>query len=205
MTKADQVRLITWRFNVLQQAAAHPRSVARTCRHFGISRKLFYKWRRRFDEHGPVGLCDRSRAPHRSPRATPPEVVSKMLYLRQHYHFGPGKIADYLKRFHSVSVATSSVHRILGKHGLNRLPANQKHRAHATRWKRYEKPQPGYRLQLDVKFLKRIPGTGPASISSRRLTIARGSGSSRSTTPAISGRPSSSSTKSGAACRSASV
>ncbi len=146
MTKADQVRLTTWRFNVLQHAAAHPWSVARTCRHFGISRKLFYKWKRRFDEHGPVGLCDRSRAPRRSPHATPPEVVSKMLYLRQHYHFGPGKIADYLKRFHSVSVATSSVHRILGKHGLNRLPANQKHRAHATRWKRYEKPQPGHRL-----------------------------------------------------------
>lgn len=81
------------------------------------------------------------------------------IYLRQHYHFGPGKIADYLKRFHGVSVATSSVHRILGKHGLNRLPANQKHRAHATRWKRYEKPQPGHRLQLDVKFLERIPGT----------------------------------------------
>jgi hypothetical protein len=62
--------------------------------------------------------------------------------VRQHYHFGPGKIADYLKRCHGVSMATSSVHRILGKHGLNRLPANQKHRAHATRWKRYEKPSP---------------------------------------------------------------
>jgi transposase len=68
-----------------------------------------------------------ARTPHRSPRASPPEVVSKLLYLRQHYHFGPGKIADYLKRFHGVSVATSSVHRILGQHGLTRLPANQKH------------------------------------------------------------------------------
>src|SRR6266849_4088040 len=42
-------------------------------------------------------------------------VVSKILYLRQHYNFGPGKIADYLKRFHSLSVAGSSVHRILGE------------------------------------------------------------------------------------------
>src|SRR5207302_10650120 len=31
---------------------------------------------------------------------------------------------------------------------------------HAKRWQRYEKPQPGHRLQLDVKFLARIPGTG---------------------------------------------
>ena len=42
---------------------------------------------------------------------------------------------------------------------MSRLPANQKHRPHRTRWTRYEKPQPGHRLQLDVKFLERIPGT----------------------------------------------
>jgi transposase len=132
--------------------------VAQTCRHFGISRQAFYKWKRRYEQHGEAGL-GRPRTPHRSPRSTPREVVSKILYLRQNYHFGPGKIADYLKRFHSVSVARSSVHRILGKHGMSRLPANQKHRPHAKRWKRYEKPQPGHRLQMDVKFLERIPGT----------------------------------------------
>ena len=42
---------------------------------------------------------------------------------------------------------------------MNRLPANQKHQPHGKRWQRYEKPQPGHRLQLDVKFLERIPGT----------------------------------------------
>ena len=105
-------------------------------------------------------MYDRARTPHRSPRSTPCEVVSKMLYLRQHYHFGPSRIADYLRRFHGLSVAPSSVHRILGRHGMSRLPANQKHRPHAKRWKRYEKAQPGLRLQVDVKFLERIPGTG---------------------------------------------
>jgi transposase InsO family protein len=42
---------------------------------------------------------------------------------------------------------------------MGRLPANQKHRPHRKRWKRYEKAQPGHRLQMDVKFLERIPGT----------------------------------------------
>ena len=42
---------------------------------------------------------------------------------------------------------------------MSRLPANQKYRPHNKRWKRYEKPQPGHRLQMDVKFLERIPGT----------------------------------------------
>jgi transposase InsO family protein len=159
MTKAEQARLVAWRHKVLQFAADGDRSVAQSCRYFGLSRKTFYKWKARYGAHGAAGLCDRPRAPSRSPHATPPDVVRKILYLRQQYHFGPGKIADYLKRFHQVLVARSSVHRILGKHGMNRLPANQKHRPHKQRWQRYEKPQPGHRLQMDVKFLERIPGT----------------------------------------------
>lgn len=76
------------------------------------------------------------------------------------YHFGPRRIGDYLKRFHQVSIATATVHRVLERNGLGRLPANQKHRPQAKRWTRYEKPQPGHRIQMDVKFLERIPGTG---------------------------------------------
>jgi transposase len=158
MTNSEQRRLTNWRLKLLQ-AAEEAGNVARTCRHFAISRKTFYKWRQRRHAYGDAGLADRNTAPHRSPRATPPDVVSKILYLRQHYHFGPGKIADYLKRFHSLSIACASVHRILRKHGMNRLPANQKYRRHAHRWTRYEKAQPGHRLQVDVKFLERIPGT----------------------------------------------
>jgi transposase InsO family protein len=158
MTKTDQTRLTRWRLTVLDHASASSRSVAHTCRHFGVSRQAFYKWKKRFDIDGAAGLCDRSRRPGRSPRATPAAVVSKVLYLRQTYHFGPGKIADYLKRHHQIAVARSSVHRILERHGLNRLPTGRK-RPQGHRWQRYQKAQPGHRLQMDVKFLERIPGT----------------------------------------------
>ena len=67
------------------------------------------------------------RTPRTTPRATAPEVVSKIRYLREHYHFGAGRIAAYLARFHRIRIATSSVHRILTRHGMHRLPANQKH------------------------------------------------------------------------------
>jgi transposase InsO family protein len=160
MTKAEQARITTWRLKILRWSQEEPRQVARTCRHFGISRTVFYRWKRRFDEYGEAGLADRARTPHRSPRATPPAVVSKILYLRQQYHFGPGRIANYFERFQQVTIACSSVHRILGKHGMSRLPANQKHQPHHERWRRYEKPRPGHRLQMDVKFLERVPGTG---------------------------------------------
>ena len=159
MTKTEHLRLVTWRFKILQHATAESGSVAQTCRYFGISRKTYYKWQGRFKSLGHAGLSDRSRAAHRSPRATLPEVVSKILYLRQQYHFGAGRIAEYLKRFHQVAIARSTVHRLLGKHGLGRLPANQRRQSPQQRWQRYEKPQPEHRLQVDVKFLERIPGS----------------------------------------------
>ena len=159
MTKNEQNRVLAWRLKLLREASVMPRNVAQACRHFGLSRKTFYKRKARYKSHGEDGLCDRPRVPLRSPRATPREVISKILYLRQPYHFGPGRIADYLRRFHHLTVARSSVHRILIRHGMNRLPANQKRKPTGRAWQRYEQPQPGHRLQLDVKFLERIAGT----------------------------------------------
>jgi transposase-like protein len=171
MTKGEQARLAAWRLKVLQRAA-DGQNVARVCRRFGISRKSFYKWKRRQAEHGDEGLGDRLPTPRRSPRATPPAVVSKdpvppaALSLRTE----PNRV--YLRRFHEIVIAGSSVHRILVRHGMNRLPAKQKHQPHGKRWQRYEKPQPGHRLQLDVNFLERSPGTDAVSINSWRSTTA---------------------------------
>lgn len=158
MDSTQQERLVRWRLKMLRHASESG-NISLTCRYFGVSRNAYYKWRARYEEFGEIGLCDRSRRPLNSPRATPAEVQSKILYLRQNYHFGPRRIAAYLKRYHEIAIAGSSVHRILVRHGLNRLPASQKYRQHAKRWKRYEKQQPGHRLQMDVKFLERIPGT----------------------------------------------
>ena len=46
-----------------------------------------------------MGLADRPSRPQRSPGASRREVISKVLYLRQTYYFGPGNIADYLNGF----------------------------------------------------------------------------------------------------------
>ena len=78
MTNSEQRRLTNWRLKLLQ-AAGEVGNVARTCRHFAISRKTFYKWRQRYQAFGDVGLADRVPRPPYSPRATPAEVVSKIL------------------------------------------------------------------------------------------------------------------------------
>src|SRR5271167_3449562 len=98
MTKTEQNRLVAWRLKVLREASAVPRNVAQTCRHFGLSRKTFYKWKARYEAQGEAGLCDRPRVPHRSPRATPREAVSKILYLRQRYYLLDGVETRLLRR-----------------------------------------------------------------------------------------------------------
>jgi transposase len=154
------------RLAVLRHAEEITGNVAATCRYYGITRQTFYTWQRRYDTDGVEGLKDRSHRPKNSPNATHAEVVGKIIYLRQNYHFGPEKIAMYLKRYHEVSISNSGVWRILKRLEMNRLPASQKHKAHDKRWKRYEKQLPGHRVQIDVKFIE--PLGGAASRGKRR-------------------------------------
>src|SRR5215203_3076932 len=147
------------RLAILRHAEEITGNVALPCRYYGISRQVFYKWRRRFDELGLDGLRDRSSRPRVCPNETRTEVVGKIIYLRQHYHFGPAKIAMYLARYHDISISPSGVWRILKRLELNRLPASQRHKRHDKRWKRYEKPLPGHRVQIDVKFIAPLAGS----------------------------------------------
>jgi hypothetical protein len=45
------------------------------------------------------------------------------------------------------------VWRILKRLDMSRLPSSQRYKRHQDRWKRYEKPLPGHRVQIDVKFI----------------------------------------------------
>ena len=65
----------------------------------------------------------------------------------------------YLERYHEIKVSPSGIWRILKRLDMSRLPASQRYRRHKDRWKRYEKPQPGHRVQVDVKFVAPIGGT----------------------------------------------
>jgi transposase InsO family protein len=147
------------RLGVIRHVEEVTHNVAKTCRYFGISRTAFYRWYKRYQKYGEEGLKDRSRRPLNSPRATRTEILAKIVYLRQTYHFGPWKIKMYLQRYHDITVSSSGVWRILKRLNINRLPYNQRYKSHQTRWRRYEKPEPGHRLQVDVKFLERTPDT----------------------------------------------
>src|SRR2546427_488252 len=153
MTEREQARTAARRLTIIRHAQEVSGSVARTCRYYGISCPTYFKWLRRYEELGLEGLRDRSRRPLTSPNATTGEVIGKIVYLRQSYHFGPQKISMYLKRYHDLQVSCSRVWRILKHLEMSRLPSSQRYHRHVDRWKLYEKPQPGHRVQIDVKFI----------------------------------------------------
>jgi transposase InsO family protein len=159
VTEQELARGAARRLAIIRHAQEVTGNVSLTCRYFGITRQAFYIWLRRYEEHGLEGLRDRSRRPHRIPNATKPEVVGKIVYLRRNYHFGPHKIAMYLKRYHDIEVSPSGVWRILKRLDMSRLPASQRYKRHVDRWKRYEKPLPGHRVQVDVKFIAPLKGS----------------------------------------------
>ena len=159
MTERELNRNAAHRLAIIRHAEEVTGNVALTCRYYGISRQTYYKWLRRHEEQGIDGLRDRSRRPHNTPNATKTEVVGKIIYLRKHYHFGPHKISMYLKRYHDITISPSGIWSILRRLGMSRLPTSQRYKRHKDRWKRYEKPLPGHRVQIDVKFVAPLKGT----------------------------------------------
>jgi transposase len=147
MVNLDHLRNQKWRLGIIRHFEEVTHNVSKTCRYFGISRNAFYKWQRRYVECGEEDLIDRSRRPIHSSRATKPEILAKIIYLRQTHHFGPWKIMVYLKRYHDIHISSSGIWRILEKLQMSRLPVNQRYKRHQDRWKRYEKPMPGHRIQ----------------------------------------------------------
>src|SRR4051794_8058777 len=109
MEEREQQRRIRHRLAVLRHAEEVTGNVAAICGYYGISRPRFYKWRNRYDELGEEGMRDGSSRPLHSPGATQTEVVGKIMYLRQHYHFGPRTIAMYLARYHDIKISHSGV------------------------------------------------------------------------------------------------
>src|SRR5258708_40029456 len=62
------------------------RNAARPCRHFGISRQTFYRWRRRFDRHDLTTLEGRSHRPRNIRRPTwTTATAERVLALRKQY------------------------------------------------------------------------------------------------------------------------
>lgn len=127
-------------------------NVTLACRRLGISRKTYYKWRKRFAEARGArqALLDRSRRPHHPQYRVKKALRRRLIALRHRTHLGPARLRLLLQagRAHYVpSVAT--IAKLLKAAGLSRH-----RRAKPTRYRRtFVVPRPGDLLQLDVKWV----------------------------------------------------
>lgn len=100
---------------LLVERVSSGRPVAHVAAKMGISRATAHKWVRRWRAEGGAGLHDRSSWPHTTPHRTAPAVEARVCQLRRAAKLGPARIGPVL------GLPASTVHRILARHGLNRL------------------------------------------------------------------------------------
>ena len=122
--------------------------VGQAARAAGVSRQTAGKWARRFRESGEAGLVDASSRPHRLSPTVPSRRCHRIINARLRHRRGPHWLSW---RLH---IARSTIYAVLRRYGLSRLRTKRSEPVI-----RYEWPEPGDLVHLDVKKLGRI-GTG---------------------------------------------
>jgi transposase InsO family protein len=126
--------------------------VATAAEAMGVSRATGHKWVRRYRTEGLAGLADRSCRPHRSPRATAPAEVNRILDARRQWRWGPNRLGPLLGH------PSSTVGAVLRRAAVPRLVDLDRPTGQLVR--RYEECHPGGLLHQDHKKLARIPAGG---------------------------------------------
>lgn len=163
LTKAAKLRL-AW----MDYYQLHGKNAALVCRHYGISRSCFFKWKARFDKQGLAGLLDQPKTPHhvRQP-ATPRPVVDAIARLRKaNPEYSKYKLAVILQRDYGYRISASTVGRVISRYNLFFSPP-VKQKGHPRRRQsiaRIRKPKdftptnPLDLIEVDVKHLPHLNG-----------------------------------------------
>jgi len=135
-----------------------------TAQHFGISRKTFHKWFKRFKDskYDVQSLADRSRAPHRKRHWEVTLIQEERIrYLRKKYpHYGKMKLQVLYKKEYSEGISTWKIERVVRRYRLYHnqrkaeKTARKRARAHQKPKKRItqlvKQGRPCFLFQLDT-------------------------------------------------------
>ena len=129
MTKEAKLRL-EW-FIYYQEKGVR---VSLVCRHFGISRKTFYKWYREFDEDNLYSLFkleDKSKAPiaKRQRQITVKEEERIIRLRKDHLRIGKDKLPTYYRNKYKEEIGKWKVQKVIEKYQLYYHPAKAKRTA----------------------------------------------------------------------------
>ncbi len=159
----------------------HGRNARLTCRHFGISPDVFYRWHRRYDPRRLASLEDdrRTRRPHhvRQPQI-PPAISERIRALREEYpRWGKAKLVVLLRR-EGIALSASTVGRVLRRlkaRGVLREPRRRRKapwhpRPHAQRLPNgYAVQAPGDLVQVDTLDVEVLPGLRRKQFTARDM------------------------------------
>ena len=141
-------------------------NVSKTTRHFGISRRIFYKWHNVFDPHNLFTLEDKSRRPNnvRKPEISQLEEDRVVALRKRNICYSKFKIERLYFEEYGHWISSWKIQRIIQKHKLypnpsrtvkitrKRLKAKKKERI----TKLQKKPHSGFLLCLDAIELRRV-------------------------------------------------
>src|SRR5690606_3813271 len=145
----NNARLTAWgRAELVRRVVLDGEPVRAVAAALHISASTAYKWLRRFAAGGWAALADRSSRPHRSPTATKPALVERILRLRAK-RLTESEIAEQLR------LPVSTVGRILTCAGQGRLKGPG-----ASGGPRYQRETPGELVHVDTKALDRFVAAG---------------------------------------------
>lgn len=129
-------------------------NVMAACRFYGVPRRTYYYWHRRWLVSGKqiTSLYDQPRTPKSHPDDADEDTVSLVIQLRLGIGYGEDALSHVLKRDYGIDISGHGVGNILKRAGL------LKKRKKKTRMKRRLSDYPYYpgeKGQLDVKHWKR--------------------------------------------------
>jgi len=139
-------------------------NAALTCRHFDISRKTFYKWKKKYDPSNLYTLEDESTAPKcpRRPEITPLEEQRIVGLRKRHICYSKIKLAIIYERQYGEFISSWKIQRVIQKYKLYYNPKKTakitKKRLYAIKKKRItelkKKKKAGFLLCLDTIELR---------------------------------------------------
>jgi transposase InsO family protein len=136
------------------------KNVSLTCRHFGISRQLFYYWLKRYNPYNLSSLEERNRAPQkRRQREITPDQERRIVELRKKYlRYGKEKLALIYFNLFQEKISSWKIQKVIEKYKLYYHPQKTakiaKKRKRALKKKRItelkKKNKTGFLVCLDV-------------------------------------------------------
>jgi len=138
----------------------HGNNASLTCRYFGISRKTFYKWFKRYNKYQLSSLESQDRTPKRKrQREITPNQELRIIQLRKrHIRYGKEKLARIYQSLYGETISSWKIQKVIEKHKLYYHPQKaariRRKRQRSLQKKRItelkQKRTSGFLLQIDT-------------------------------------------------------